>query len=191
MNSYSENIKNAFSVVYNTLENVKKLMEYCDKVAEDNGYYACTTKFLRNNTDGSVDGWVYNKFFKIYQSMEDEGLENGWRNGPLYVLEINFEKFPMYYVSKFEYEDIKGWRGGISPSDWWAFYFPTNISDSRIEFTQLDDMYTVGVPKGSYKKSYWGLERTVFRSGDLVEINSDNVGINIFGEFNKLKEKNL
>ena len=50
-------------------------------------------------------------------------------------------------------------------------------------------MYTVGVPKGSYKKSYWGLERTVFRSGDLVEINSDNVGINIFGEFNKLKEK--
>ena len=50
-------------------------------------------------------------------------------------------------------------------------------------------MYTVGVPKESYKKSYWGLERTVFRSGDLVEINSDNVGINIFGEFNKLKEK--
>lgn len=189
MNSYSENIKNAFSVVYNTLENIKKLMEYCDKVAESNGYCVCTPKFLRNNTDSSVDGWIYNKFLKVYQSSEDEELENGWRNGPLYVLEINLEEAPVYYVSKFEYEDVKGWKGGISPSSWWAFYFPTDISDNRIEFNKLDDIYTVGVPKGAYKKSYWGLERTVFRSGNLIEVNSDNVNINIFGEFNNLKEK--
>lgn len=189
MNSYSENIKNAFSVVYNTLENVKKLMEYCDKVAESNGYYSCTSKFLRNNTDSSIDGWVYNKFFKIYQSSEDEELENGWRNGPLYVLEINLEEDPLYYISKFEYEDIKGWNSGISPSAWWVFYFPTNINDNRIEFNEVDNIYTVGVPKGSYKKSYWGLERTVFRSGDLIEITVDNVNTSIFGEFNNLKEK--
>lgn len=66
MNSDSKNIENAFSVVYNTLKNVKKLMEYCDEVAESNGYTARTPKFLRNNTEGNVDGWVYNKFFKIY-----------------------------------------------------------------------------------------------------------------------------
>lgn len=189
MNSYSENIKNAFSVVFNTLENVKKLMEYCDKVAESNGYYACTDKFLRNNTDGSVDGWVYNKFFKIYQKSTDKELENNWREGPIYVLEINLEDEPVYYISKFEYEDIKGWNKGISPSSWWVFYFPTDISDNRIEFNKLDEEYTVGVPKGSYKKSYWGLERTVFKNGDLLEINSDTVNLNIFGEFNNLKEK--
>ena len=147
MNSFSENIKNAFSVVYKTLENVKKLMEYCDKVAESNGYCSSTDKFLRNNTDTNVDGWVYNKFFKIYQSINDEKLNNNWRNGPLYVLEINLEEDPKYFVSKFEYEDIKGWIKGISPSSWWAFYFPTDINDSRITFTQLDEIYTQGVPK--------------------------------------------
>lgn len=189
MNSHSDNIKNAFSVVYNTLENVKKLMEYCDKVAESNGYYSCTDRFLRNNTDNSVDGWVYNKFFKVYQSGESEVLENGWRNGPLYVLEINLEEEPKYYVSKFEYEDVKGWSKGISPSAWWAFYFPTNINDNRIEFSKIDDIYTVGVPKGSYKKTYWGLDRAVFRSGDLLELNSDNINNYIFEQYNKLKEK--
>ncbi|MCX0404193.1 hypothetical protein [Clostridium perfringens] len=191
MNSYSENIKNAFSVVYNTLENVKKLMEYCDKVSESNGYYACTPRFLRNNTDSSVDGWVYNKFFKVYQSIEDEELENGWRNGPLYVLGINFEEYPVYFISKFEYEDIKEWTSGISPSSWWAFYYPTDIKDNRLEFTELQDCYIKGVPKPSYKKSYWGLERTIFKSGDLIEINSDNVNSKIFEEFNKLKENSL
>ena len=189
MNLCNENIKNAFSVVYNTLENVKKLMEYCDKVAESNGYCSSTDKFLRNNTDTNVDGWVYNKFFKIYQSIDDEALDNNWRNGPLYVLEINLEEEPEYYVSKFEYEDIRGWSKGISPSSWWAFYFPTDIKDNRIEFTPLDEIYTEGVPKGSYKKSYWGLNRTIFRSGNLLEINSNNVNSYIFNQFNILKNK--
>lgn len=189
MNSYSENIKNAFAVVYNTLQNVKKLMEYCDKVANENNYCSSTDKFLRNNTDGSVDGWVYNKFFKIYQSNNDEELSNGWRNGPLYVLEINLEEEPVYYLSKFKYEDISSWSKGISPSSWWAFYFPTNVDDNRIEFKLLDNTYTEGVPKEPYKKSYWGLERTVFKSGDLLELNSENVEILIFEEFNALRDK--
>ena len=189
MNSDSRNIENAFSVVYNTLKNVKKLMEYCDEVAESNGYSSCTSKFLRNNTDSSVEGWLYNKLFKLYQRKEDKELENKWRNGPVYVLEINFEEAPSYYLSKFEYENIKCWRSGISPSDWWAFYFPIDIDDNRIEFSELDGIYTEGIPKGSYKKTYWGLKRTVFISKDLLDLNSDNVNINIFEEFNKLKDK--
>lgn len=189
MNSHSKNIENAFLVVYNTLENTKKLMEYCDKVAESNGYISCTPRFLRNNTDSNVDGWLYNKLFKLYQREEDEELDNKWRNGPIYVLEINFEESPSYYLSKFEYENINSWQRGISPSDWWAFYFPTDIKDNRIEFTKLDDIYTVGVPKFSYKKTYWGLKRTVFKSKDLLELNSDNVNNNIFDEFNILKGK--
>lgn len=189
MSSYNDNIKNAFSVVYKTLENTKKLMEYCDKVAEENGYVSCTSKFLRNNTDGRIDGWVYNKFIKLYQNIEADELENGWRNGSIYALEINFEEDPVYYVSKFEYEDIKSWRGGVSPSDWWAFYFPTDVTDNRIEFNKLDEVYTAGIPKGSYKKSYWGLNRTVFKHMDLIDVNSDNVSTKIFGEFDKLKEK--
>lgn len=189
MDSCSKNIENAFLVVHNTLENAKKLMEYCDKVAENNGYSSCTPKFLRNNTDSSVDGWVYNKLFKLYQSKEDEELDNKWRNGPIYVLEINFEEMPLYYLSKFEYENLNSWQSAMSPSSWWVFYFPTDIKDNRIEFTKLDDIYTVGIPKESYKKTYWELKRTVFRSKDLLELNSDNVNINIFGEFNILKGK--
>ena len=98
MNSNNKNIENAFSVVYNTLQNVKKLIEYCDEIAESNGYSACTSRFLRNNTDSSVDGWVYNKLFKLYQKQEDERLANEWRNGHIYVLEINFEEAPLYYL---------------------------------------------------------------------------------------------
>lgn len=77
----------------------------------------------------------------------------------------------------------------ISPSAWGMFYFPTDIKDNRIKFNKLEDIYTVGVPKDSYKKTYWGLKRTVFISKDLLELNSDNVNINIFQEFNNLKDK--
>lgn len=191
MNSYSENIKNSFSVVYKTLENVKKLMDYCDKVSESNGYYSFTSKFLKNSKDTDVDGLIYNKFFKIYQSADDEELDNNWKNGPLYVLEINLEEEPKYYVSKFEYEDIKSWKKGISSVAWWGFYFPTDINDNRIEFTKLDEIYTMGIPKGSYKKSYWGLNRTIFRSGNLLELNSENVSDYIFKEFDRLKNTNV
>ncbi|MGL4875337.1 MAG: hypothetical protein ACRC30_11875 [Clostridium sp.] len=191
MNSCSENIKNAFTVVYETLENVKKLMECCDSIAEENGYCVSTPRFVRYNTDSNVDGWVYDKFFKAYQSIEDEELENGWRNGALYVLEINFEDIPEYYISKFEYEDIKAWQGGISPASWEAFYVPTDVGDDRMEFTEIDDEYTMSISKENYKKNYWNLKRTIFKSKDLLELNSSNVNVNIFGEFDKLKGKSF
>ena len=126
-----------------------------------------------------------------YLAGNDEELDNGWRNGPLYVLGINLEEYPIYYTCKFEYEDIKEWTSGISPSSGWAFYYPTDIKDNRLEFTELQNGYIQGLPKPFYKKSYWGLERTIFKSGDLIEINSDNVNSKIFEEFNKLKENSL
>lgn len=182
-----ENIKNAFSVVYSTLENVKKLIEYCDMIAESNGYTSSSSKFLRDNTDKSVDGWVYTSLFKVYQRTEDTLLDNNLRNGPLYVLEINLEEYPMYYLSKFEYEDISSWKKGISPSDWWLFYYPTSSGDERIKFNELDNNYIESIPKESYKSSYRGLNRTVFTSGDLLEVNKDSVESLIFGGFNELQ----
>lgn len=42
-------------------------------IAELNGKIS---SILRNNTDSSVDGWIYNKLFKIYQSIDDKVLDN-------------------------------------------------------------------------------------------------------------------
>ncbi|MGL4108401.1 hypothetical protein [Clostridium sp. LP20] len=189
MNS-SENIKNAFTVVVKTYENIEKLMNYCDNVADNYGYIPISSKFLRRRSDNNPTGWLYRSLIKVYQAKENfQEDEDGWCDGPVYTMEFNFEEEPNCYLSKFEYEDITSWNNGISPTEHWGFYFPTDERDERHSFVKIEDDYIVSTPKEGYKDTYWGLERVIFRVLSLLEINGDNAGSLIFGEFDKLKDK--
>ena len=104
MNS-NENIRNAFKVVYKTYENIDKLIKYCKTICEDNGYVVCSNKFLRWKSDNNFYGWAINNFILLFQDKEDIEIENGFRKGPIYSLEIDFnqESLPTVYLSKYEY----------------------------------------------------------------------------------------
>lgn len=186
----SDNIKNAFNVVVKTYDNVLKLMNYCDEVAESMGYVPVTDKFLRQRSDLNKNGWLYRSLFKIYQDKNDILIEGSeLREGPIYSIEFNFEDEPVCCIGKFEYENMMGFKKQISPGDSWLFYYPTLPGDNRLDFFKIDSEYTYSVPKEKYKSSYWGLNRAIFRCTDLTQINSENLNTIIFGEFNILKNK--
>ena len=192
MNS-NENIKNAFKVVFKTYENVDKLMKYCKSVCEDKGYVACSNKFLRWKSDNDFYGWAINNFILLFQDKVDMEMENGFREGPIYAIEIDFssENSPTIYLSKYEYKAISQWSNQpISPSDNWRFYWPPR----KREYFKLNkfDKYEVYTPEINSEsvrnKSYWGLERIVRDSEYLIDINSNNVEDKIFKKFDLIKE---
>ena len=191
MNS-SENIRNAFKVVYKTYENIDKMMKYCKVICEDNNYVQCTNKFLRWKSDSDFYGWAINNFILIFQNKSDMEYENGLRNGPLYVLEIDFsyECIPTVYISKYEYKNIDTWSGQFSAADNWRFYWPVR----KREYFKQEKIgeYDIYLPEVNSEiareKYYLGLERAVRYSEDLVDINSDNIAEKIFERFNLLRD---
>lgn len=191
MNS-NENIRNAFKVVYKTYENIDKLIKYCKTICEDNGYVVCSNKFLRWKSDNNFYGWAINNFILLFQDKEDIEIENGFRKGPIYSLEIDFnqESLPTVYLSKYEYIRIEEWSSQpISPSDNWRFYWPTRKRE-YFKMHKMDD-YEVYTPEINSEvvrnKSYWGLDRIVRYSEDLTEINANNVDEKIFKRFDLIK----
>ena len=84
-----ENIFNAFEVVNKTHENVDKLIKYCRTMAEERKEFELMSpKFLRYKSDVDYWGWNVRQMFLLFQDKQDELLENGWRDGPIYVLDI-------------------------------------------------------------------------------------------------------
>ncbi|MDQ2086223.1 hypothetical protein RBH29_07245 [Herbivorax sp. ANBcel31] len=187
----SENIKNAFNVVRKTYENADKLMKYCDSISNECGYDIVTNKFLRYKSDSDYEGWFIDRFVKLYQQKADKVLENDWRDGPIYAVELNFEDMPIVYISKFEYEDITTWsRGAISPASYWVFSDLIDCTDNEFEEKNLNkqDKYFVSVPKNNnVKNSYWGIKRSVYTNYDLKILNSNNIMQKVFSEFDVLK----
>jgi len=58
MNS-GENIKNALKVIYQTYDNVQKLMEYTKTIAEEKtDYINSVPKFLRRKSDNATEAWL-------------------------------------------------------------------------------------------------------------------------------------
>lgn len=194
MNS-SENIKNAFKVIFKTYENVEKLMEYCKTIAaEKTDYISSVPKFLRRKSDNDTEAWLLNDFILLFQDKKNEECEsgNGWRSGPLYVLEIclgekGSNNIPLLYISKFDYERINEWSEGCSPANHWVFYYPLRNED-YMNF-EVKGQYKIATPKSEKSsKTYWGLKKVISKAIDLIEVNSDNLQENIFGEFDKLAE---
>ncbi|MBM7581207.1 hypothetical protein JOD02_000030 [Caldicoprobacter guelmensis] len=178
-------------MVYKTYENVDKLMKYCDSISGDCGYESVTRYFLRYKSDINVEGWFIRSFIKLYQSKNDELLDNGWRNGPVFVMEVNFEDMPVVYLSKFEYEDVSKLPKGVSPADHWKFSDPLVIREN--DFFEKQAMegkykYFVSQPRTEEIKIRYGdIKRVVCTTVDLTELNSSSVPEKIFGKFDALR----
>lgn len=184
----SENIFNAFEVVTRTHENVDKLMDYCKVKAEEQSHYILAApKHLRWKSDNNYWGWNIRSFILLFQDIHDKELENEWRDGPIYVMEINLYNpdaydEPMINLAKFEYEDISKWTPGCSTANHWIFYDPLYELDYE---TRDDGTYVVDVEE-EYGNRYWGLKHVVGIEMPLVEITGDNASEKIFGGFDSL-----
>ncbi|MFJ5762274.1 hypothetical protein ACIQAA_24755 [Neobacillus sp. NPDC093182] len=133
--SSADNIRNAFHVVYHTYENIHKLMDYCKTVAaEQSDYVSVVDKFLRYKSDTDFSGWFIQNFIILFQNKNNIVFENEWRDGPLYVMELELynaelnqeesRELPRIRLSKFEYENMQNWASGCSPANHWRFYYP-------------------------------------------------------------------
>lgn len=202
--SSQENIKNAFEVVRKTYENINKLMEYCKTTAvERDEFCLMSPKFLCTRSNVDYTGWCINSFVLLFQKETDKLLENGWRDGDVYVMEINLESHnvsdeyedlgPLISVNKFSYKNIAEWSQGILPSSHWAFHEPLYDYDESIayEVDDADDCYYDGkVCYDNKEDSWWnGLTRVVGKEIPLTEINETNAYEQIFGTFKELDEK--
>lgn len=183
------NIFNAFEVVNKTHENVEKLINYCKNIiTEKGGYVLSSPRFLRWKSDGSYWAWNTNSFILLFQDDGDNELENEWRDGPVYVLEINlynpsvYDK-PMVVVAKFEYDDIAGWSKGCSPANHYIFYQPLY----NFDYEELDGRFLLTEIDEDSKQRYWGLNRVVCFEVPLTEITGQNAYDIIMGGFDKLK----
>lgn len=193
MNS-SENIRNAFVVVHKTYENIKKLMECCKTIgAEKDNYIGVVDRFLRYKSDNDYSGWYIKDFINLFQKKSDEELENGWRSGAIYVMEIELYKddanqdwVPTVHLSKFEYDNIDSWSEGCSPANHWRFFYPLRNKDV-MDIHQKNGI-TVAIPRSKElgEKHYWGLKKLTSISLPLTDINAENVQEKIFRNFDKL-----
>lgn len=194
MNS-GENIRNALQVLYKTYENIQKLIDYTKLVAQEKtDYCPAVPKTLRWRSDNDPDGWLINDFILLFQNNTDSDCEsgNGWKNGPVYGMEISLgEKdndiLPKIYLSKYVYRDINSWSECCSPSNHWIFNWPL-WDEGSMEFAEQDGYYTCIPKSNGYAERYWGLLKVICCEIDLMSVNSDNVKSMIFDSFDILKE---
>jgi len=194
--SKGENIVNAFKVVIETYENVDKLMSYLKSQAVEKKEFIChTDKFLRWRTDNAPDGWLYTDFILVFQDMNDKKLRKRWRDGPLYVFNVDFmtgDKEPIVYIARYDYEKISEWKWDvISPADHGFFADPL-IDSSGImeyEYTNGGEEY-VGKIKNKNNPKYKGLKSIQGIEVPLMDIDGQEKAYEIvFGGFKKLAEK--
>lgn len=189
-----EKIFNAFALVNKTHEKVSQLMEYCKILAvEKKEYDLISPKFLRYRSDVDYWGWNMTQMFLLFQDTQDELLESGWRNGPVYVLDILlydpdecFESNePRLEMAKFEYEDIKNFSPGVSSASYDYFYHPLY----NLDYDELEDGTLIAEMPEEMSQRYWGVKRVVCKVSLLEDVNSENAYDIIFGAFKELKNK--
>lgn len=186
------NIHNAFDVVLKTYENVDKFMSYCISIAKEKGEFTSVIpKFLRWKSDNNYYGWLICSFILLFQKQSDPELENGWHDGSIYVMEVNFitEDYdePQVCLAKFDYEDISSWTPGCSMANHYIFYDPMYYD--IMEYAKVDD-YDIGTVKDKIKAKnrYWGVTRIVSKNILLTEITNKNAYETIFGGFKDLEK---
>lgn len=195
--SSSENIRNAFHVVYKSYENIQKLIDYCKTIGvEKSNYINVVDKFLRYKSDNNLSGWFIHNFIMLFQDKNDDELDNGWRNGPIYVMEIelykpeseleNIEELPCIRLSKFEYDDLQKWEPGCSPSNHWRFYYPLRRNDIMNIQEDGDYLHITARDQQSSNRYYWGVKKITSKRIPLTAITSDNVEEKVFGTFDNL-----
>ncbi|MFV8830221.1 hypothetical protein [Alkalihalobacterium sp. APHAB7] len=195
--SSADNIRNAFHVVYQTYENVQKLIEYCKAIGpEKSNYTAAVDKILRYKSDNKVSGWFIQDFIILFQNKDHIELENGWREGPIYVMEIELfnvnlelermEGLPCVRLSKFEYDSLLNWESGCSPSNHWRFYYPLRRNDIMNIQENGDDLHIIPRDQEESNRYYWGVKKITSKRIPLTDITADNTIEKVFNTFDKL-----
>ncbi|HWQ89652.1 MAG TPA: hypothetical protein VN374_06725, partial [Desulfitobacteriaceae bacterium] len=83
---------------------------------------------------------------------------------------------------------INEWSEGCSPASYWVFYYPLR-NLTYMNFEEADG-YSIAKPKNeSASRTYWGLEKVTTKTMDLFNVTSDNLQELIFGNFDKLRER--
>lgn len=186
----NDNIKNAFTVVSKTYENVNKLMNEMDALSSECGYEPILpNKFLRWKSDIDYNGWFMKSFIKLYQYKDAKKCSggSGLKNDYIYVVEISLENDAIIYISRYTYEDIDSWQFSFSVSDHWGFYYPVNSENGFIE-EELEERYCKSRPESDrIKEKYWNLVEVIYKCENLVDVNGDNIKEYIFKEFDRLK----
>ncbi len=192
--SLGENIFNAFDVVNKTHENVEKLIKFCRIMAtEREEFDLMSPKFLRYKSDSDYWGWNITQLFLLFQDTQDGLLENGWRDGPIYVLEILlydpygcFEtNEPRLEMAKFEYEDMKNFPPVVSPANY--DYFTHPLYD--LDYEEIEDEILAAEMPEEITQKYWGVKRVVCKVSLLIDVNYKNAYDVIFGTFKDLKNR--
>lgn len=195
--SSTENIRNAFHVVFNTYENIHKLMDYCKTIAlEQSNYVSVVDKFLRYKSDSDFSGWFIQNFIILFQHKNDIELDNEWRDGPLYVMEIELfdaenklevlKHLPCVRLSKFEYGDIQNWASGCSPGNHWRFYYPLRNKDIMLIQEDGDFLHIAPRDQEASNRYYWGVKQITSKRFSLTDITADNVVEMVFSTFDSL-----
>ncbi|MDR7079551.1 hypothetical protein J2Y03_004609 [Neobacillus niacini] len=192
-----DNVRKAFHVVYHTYENIHKLMDYCKTVAgEQSGYVSVVDKFLRYKSDNDFSGWFIQNFIILFQNKNDIVLENEWRDGPLYVMELELydaeleseerKELPRIRLSKFEYENMQNWASGCSPANHWRFYYPLRNRDIMDIKKDGDTLSITPIDQEASNRYYWGVKKITSKSIPLIGLNADNVVEKVFKTFDSL-----
>ncbi|MDD4495268.1 MAG: hypothetical protein PHV32_13170 [Eubacteriales bacterium] len=190
-----ETIK-AFQTVREAHKNVQEFISRCIALAEEKCEFELApmgrnNTFLRWNSDRDSNAWSYDSFIVVFQRRSDAKLKNGYRNGALYVLELNFADFeiPMANVARYDYDSIvKNWSTTpISPGDHWILYQP--MYNGLIEFPEYKsgEMYCGEAIEPLER--YWGLKRILGYEVPLSDITADNAYEKIFGVFKELAKR--
>lgn len=190
-----ETIK-AFQIVREAHKNVQEFISRCIALAEEKGEFELApmtgnNTFLRWSSDRDSNAWSYYSFIVVFQRRSDAKLKNGYRNGALYVLELNFADFeiPMANVARYDYENtIKNWSTNpISPSDHWILYQP--MYNGLIEFPEYEPGEMYCGEAAEPLERYWGLKRIWGYEVPLSDITADNAYEKIFGVFKELANR--
>ena len=166
-----ENIHNAFAVVFKTLQSIEKLLSKCRIELDQNRYYMPAERFMRHHYDLTWEGWIYWSFILLFQRYEDGAvMDNGWIDGPVYAVEFNVDSdtcdVPKVYIAKMDFDGMKTWTRGCSPSNHSLFY-------NAIHEDELQE--------------FWGLQNVIKKEYDLTDIRQDNYKDIIFGTIEELK----
>lgn len=190
----AENIRNALQVLYKTYENVNYLMSDCRAAAEDCGYFNASDKFLRVKSDRNTNAWLLNDFILLFQQVSDPDCPsgNGWKEGPLYTLEIclgvadDAEQLPTLFLSAFHYTTLDDWRAGCSPAEHWGFFDPVHQNGPFL--VRQEGAYRIAQPATkTVQENYWDLVQVITRQIPLLEVTAENMRQQIFGTFDTLR----
>ena len=191
--SMNEETIKAFRLVQESHKNVQSFISHCIRLAEEEGEFELapmtgSNTFLRWSSDLNSDAWLYYSFIVVFQDCKDSRLENGYRDGPLYIMEVNFANFeiPVLNLARYDYDNIsENWSGDpISPSSHWIFYDPLYAEIIDYPEYETNEMYCGTLLEPLTR--YWGLTRVMGYEIALSEITDKNSYEKVFGTFKEL-----